>query len=84
MAWTYSNWPSAGSSSAQLTSLRLHIQEVSDSVGKEVSADGKAVSSDATQKYLDTLLGRLDKLEARAGRGIGGGVSVAGFGSTST
>jgi len=82
MAWTYSDWPSQSGTAAKLARLNLHITEVSNSVGKEVSADGKAVSSQATQAYLTTLFAQQNRLESKPGLGIGGGVSVAGFGGT--
>jgi len=82
MAWTYSNWTSQSTSAARLTRLRLHVTEVSDKVGQELAADGKSVGSSALQAYLGALLTRMDKLEGRSASAIGGGVSVAGFGST--
>ena len=76
MAWTYSDWPSQTTLAARLTRLRLHYEEVADMIGREVSADGKAVSSNANQQYLDRLMTQLDKLEERvqlAGGDSGGG-----------
>lgn len=81
MAWTYSDWVTL-TGTARVTRLRQHVREVSDSIGREVSADGKSVSSNATQAYLDKLMVRLDNEERRPGvnGSIAGGVSLADFG----
>lgn len=79
MAWTYNNWSSQSTTAARLASLRLHIDEVSAQIGKEISADGKAVSTNALQVYLTGLWGQRDKLEQRPDAGINGGVSLASF-----
>lgn len=81
MAWTYSDWASQATAAAQLARLNLHIGELTDSVGREVDADGKRVSSQAVQALLDRMLSERARLEARAGSAasINGGVSYAGF-----
>lgn len=84
MAWTYQDWPSQSTPAAELARLNLFISELMGAVGKEVDADGKHVSSSEIRAMLDTMMAERTRLQARGGRAIGGGVSVAGFGSTST
>lgn len=81
MAYTYHDWITQSTTAAQITRLRLHIAEVALLVGREVSADGKAVGSNSTQRYLDSLYKRLDVLMAMpdATGAVAGGVSHADF-----
>jgi hypothetical protein len=82
MAWTYSHWVTVSTQASRVTTLRAHIDEVSQRVGQEVTADGKSVSSTAMQKYLDSLMKRLDQEERKLSAGSGGGqVSRVKFGS---
>lgn len=79
MAWTYSDWPTLSTAAARLTRLNLHIQEVSDRVAEEVAGDGKSMSSNAIQNYLDTLMPQRKDLEKRVERAAGGLVSITKF-----
>ena len=82
MAWTYSDWITYKRSApaAALSRLQLHIQEVSDKIGREVSADGKAVSSSALTQYLDRISAQEAELLAALGPTEGGGgVTYANF-----
>lgn len=82
MAWQYSNWITISTQASRVVALRAHIDEVSQRVGQEVTADGKSVSSTAMQKYLDSLMVRLDMEERKLSAGSGGGqVSRVKFGS---
>lgn len=67
MAWTYSDYITLGPTSAGLTRLRLHIQEVTDKISLEIAADGKSKSSHALQQYLDGLLKKEAQIEKRTG-----------------
>ena len=86
MAWTYGDWVTYAPGASRLARLRLHVQEVSDQVVREVSADGKSVSSSAVQAYLNGLMDRMDSEERRAASNgaVAGGVSVADFGRRTT
>lgn len=85
MAWAYSNWVTISTQATRVATLRAHIDEVSQRVGQEVTSDGKSVSSTAMQKYLDSLMKRLDLEEKKLSAGSGGGqVSRVKFGSVGT
>lgn len=56
MSWTYSDWRSQTTAATQLARLALHMQEIEDAIGKNVSADGKSLDS----THLVTLLERMD------------------------
>lgn len=76
MSWTYSDYVTYDRTSAtRLTRLRLHIQEVSEKIDTEVSADGKSEQLFSLRLYLDRLLNEEKDLEQRAGRCVNGGVS---------
>ena len=82
MAWTYSHWVTISTQATRVATLRAHIDEVSQRVGQEVTSDGKSVSSTAMQKYLDSLMKRLDLEEKKLSAGSGGGqVSRVKFGN---
>lgn len=55
MAWTYNDYVSLTDAAARLVQLRLHIQEVSATVGLTVASDGTSVDSRVTKEYLDSL-----------------------------
>lgn len=80
MGWTYSNWRSQSRAAAQLTSLKLHLQEVADAIGREVDSDGKRVSSQAVQQYHASLVSELEKRQTPGSIGaVNGGMSYASF-----
>lgn len=76
MAWTYSDWPTKSTVTLQLSQLNLHIQEVSDKIGNERSADGYSHGSGSLTQYLTTLMSSRDRLQAIPG--------VSGTGCTSS
>jgi hypothetical protein len=59
-AWTYSAWITQTDAAARLTMLRLHIQEVMDSVANPQSVNSSAhgMSRFDLQTYLGALLSR--------------------------
>ena len=81
MAYTYSNWITVTDTPGRITRLRLHIQEASELIGREVSADGKSVGSQSTLGYVKHLQEQLRDLESRpdATGAIAGGTSLASF-----
>lgn len=66
-AWLYSDWVTlATGSTARLTRLRLHIQEVSDAISTgNVSNTKGSRDKDAIEKYLEKLHA-LEKTEVGA------------------
>lgn len=54
--WTYSDWITYADDSLRLERLRLHIQEVSNAVGRENQVGDFATSSRENRMYLDRLL----------------------------
>jgi len=56
MAWTYSDYATYDYGAARLTRFRLHVQEVSDKIGAEMSDGGASRSTNALQSYLGILL----------------------------
>ena len=78
-AWSYAGWVTQPDTPSQIAMLRLHIQEVSASIGREVSADGKSVSSNNTLGYIKELNARLDVLMRMPDAGVAGNVSYASF-----
>jgi len=82
MAWTYNDWLSQGSDAAQLTRLRLHIEEVSSEMSAEISSDGHSRNLGSLENYLGRLMDKLAELEALTGSGNRGVVrTIANFGS---
>ena len=79
MAWTYSDYVTYPAGDAKVARLRLHLQEVSNQVGRAVSADGKSVSSAEIRQYRSELVKELAAEEARAGKVSGRLVSRANF-----
>ena len=80
MAWTYSDYITLGPTSAGLTRLRLHIQEVTDAITADVSSDGKSMSSGNLVTLRDSLTKereRLAGMPGASGVGIGGGMTIA-------
>lgn len=77
MAWTYADWVTITDPAASLARLNLHIQEVSEQIGKERGSDGYTEASFANQRYLDSLMGERAKLISVPGVGPGsnGGLS---------
>jgi hypothetical protein len=71
MSWTYEDYITMDGS-ARLTQLRLHIQEVSNKLTQETSADGKSRSSSTLQAYLKTLKDEELSLTGRVNRTAGG------------
>ena len=68
MAWTYSDWPTYTSGSAdRLSRLRLHIQEVTNRLEDgSYAADNGTIIDDRSQNlpsYLTTLLKREKELD---------------------
>lgn len=55
MAWVYNDYVSLSDATARLAQLRLHIQEVSATVGLTVASDGTSVDSRVTKDYLSDL-----------------------------
>lgn len=78
MAWLYSDYITLSDPAAALARLNSHIQEVSDKITADVSADGKSRSSQTLKDYLDMLLKRRDSLSA-AVSGIAGNRTLATF-----
>jgi|GEM_PF-3095120 len=78
MTWTHAVWLTLTTPAAQLATLNLHIAEVAQAIGNEVSADGKSRGSAATQAYLRALMDERRGLLSIVG-GVGGGVSLARF-----
>lgn len=72
MAWAYSDWRSQTTTTAQLARLALHMEELTDAVGKELDADGKHVSSNAIQQLLASLEKTYQNLERRSQRSTAG------------
>ena len=84
MAWTYSNWKTLAEVTlaevnAKLERLRLHMQEVSEKVQPDVSADGRSRSTGQVQAYLDSLDTHEMRLQNKATRLGGGRVSTVRF-----
>jgi len=78
MAWTYSNWITQSTAAAQLASLRLHVQEVSDKAASaDVAADGKSASYGNLTQYLQSLLSHVNRLENVTGTGAVNGMQVS-------
>ena len=77
MAWTYSDWITQTDDGARLTRLRLHIQEVSNKIRREVGAGDMSQSSRAVREYLDSLHKREEALASvvNADGTASGGVS---------
>lgn len=73
MSWTYSNWRSQTTPAAQLAQLKLHIQEVTDAISADISADGKSRSSGSLTTLLAALEKRFDQLVAAGA--VSGGTS---------
>lgn len=72
--WTYSDWITQPYGATRLSRLRLHIQEVSEKVSEEMAADGQSSSSNAVEKYLESLR----KTEVEEARLCGGAPTAAG------
>jgi hypothetical protein len=68
MAWTYSNWRSAGTASARLAALRQHMEEVSNAIQSPQSAgsDGHSMSTHDMVAYLSSLERQEERLEGQA------------------
>jgi hypothetical protein len=77
--WTYSDYITYTDDSAKLTRLRLHIQEVSDAIGRELSGDGKSKSENNITQYLKDLRAEEKELAGvpGVGNGYNGGVSLS-------
>lgn len=77
--WTYSDYITLTDQAAKLTRLRLHIQEVSDSIGREISGDGKSKSENNITQYLAELRKEEKELAAvpGVGNGYNGGISLS-------
>lgn len=77
MAWTYADWVTITDPAASLARLNLHIQEVSEQIGKERGSDGFNEGSFATRLYYDNLMEERAKLISVPGVGPGsnGGLS---------
>lgn len=69
MAWSYSNWILQTTDSSRLTRLRLHIQEVSEQLGRELQTSDMATSSRELRIYLERLEKRERELTAVVGDG---------------
>lgn len=56
MAWTYSDWVTKATGSAErLSRLRLHLQEVTDQIGASYSLPGISMSKGELVAYADRL-----------------------------
>ncbi|HRI52472.1 MAG TPA: hypothetical protein PLW65_20045 [Pseudomonadota bacterium] len=73
MAWTYSDWAQQTTPALRLARLNLHIEEVTDKIGNEISGDGYAKGSNALTTLLDKLYARQSELEKRVERTANGG-----------
>ena len=73
MAWTYSDWVTYPDSnpSAKLARLRLHIQEVTNSIGPDVTKGSSSRSSGSPLGYLDKLEKQEKDLMARVAQSSG-------------
>jgi hypothetical protein len=77
-AWQYADWRSMSSDAERLARLRLHIEEVTQKMGPDVSGGGMSVSSG----NLDGMLQRLEDEErslasaVASQSGSGGGTYV--------
>lgn len=67
MAWTYSDWDQQSTPKAKLARLSLFIQEVTDKIAANVSADGKSRDSSSLNQLLTTLNKRYEQLLSVAG-----------------
>lgn len=79
MAWTYNDWPSQSTTAAQVTRLKLHMEEVSEAIQADTSAGDRSRSSGNLVTYYQGLEARLKDLEARpdASGVVSGGISFA-------
>lgn len=77
MAWTYADWRTQTTVTGKRDRLAMHIAEVSQQVGPEVSADGKSKGSGSLTSYMALLNDEYNKLEQSPGSMTGGGFMLA-------
>lgn len=77
MAWTYSDWRSQTTTAAQIARLKLHIQELTDAFGPNVSGSDMSVDRSALPQMIQALELKLAELERSPSLRVGGGVSYA-------
>lgn len=79
MAWTYSDWRSQSTTAAKITRLKLHIQEITDAFGPNVSGSDMSVDRSELRQMAADLEQKLDELERSPSSRINGGVSFGTF-----
>lgn len=79
MAWTYSDWRSQTTTAAQIARLKLHLQEVTDAFGPNVSGSDMSVDRSELRQLIADLEQKLADLERSPTSRIGGGVSFGTF-----
>lgn len=77
MAWTYSDWITQSDQTTKVERLKLHIQEVSDQVSFNFSAEGYSRQNDTNERYLAGLHKHLAVQEAKLAAASGTGRPVA-------
>lgn len=75
MAYSYSNWRSEATVAAQIAALKLHMQEVAERIGNEVTGEGFSRGSASLVQYNGQLQAELERLERSPGNRASGGVS---------
>lgn len=75
MTWTYSDWRAQATPALRLARLNLHLQELTDAVGRELSGDGKSKSETNITRLLELAEKEREKLQARVDRTSTGVVS---------
>lgn len=66
--WTYSDWRSQATAALRLSRLNLHLQELTDAVGREISGDGKSKSENNIARMIEILEKERDTLQTRVDR----------------
>lgn len=76
MSWAYSDWRSQATPALRLARLNLHLQELTDAVGRELAGDGKSKSENNIARLIELAEKEREKLQERVDRtGASGGVT---------
>ncbi|MFN4838746.1 MAG: hypothetical protein ACK5MB_00065 [Phycisphaerales bacterium] len=73
MMWQYADWRGYSSDAERLARLRLHIVEVTQKIGPDVSGGNMSVASGSLTSLLNMLIEEERMLAAVVGDGNGGG-----------
>ena len=68
MAWTNSNWITQTTVADRETSLRLHIQEVSDAISSRMMSDGTSIDPTTLVTYHKSLTDELKSIQGGGSR----------------